>query len=63
MEHELPKIQTDLDALLITHFGNQTAVSLTLQCNRATVAKHIKTNGLIVLEDGRVFRDTGRKML
>ena len=53
------KIKTDLTTLLTKAYGKQTVVAKQLGCNRATLAKGISTNSMIVLDDGRVFRDTG----
>ena len=53
------KIKTDLATLLTEAYGKQTVVAKQLGCNRSTLAKGIPTNSMIVLDDGRVFRDTG----
>ncbi len=52
------KIKTTLAQVLIDTHGNQTQTAKKLQCNRGSMHGHISANGIIVLNDNRIFRDT-----
>jgi len=49
-----------MSAVIQSTYGNQSKAARKLGINRATFAKHLPTDGVIVLEDGRVFSDTGK---
>ena len=49
-----------IKSLMTQHRGNQSQVARILKLNRSTVAKHYPTEGVVVLDDGRIFKDTGK---
>lgn len=61
-QKEALTIKTTLRDILVKVRGNQTVASKVLDTERSTVRKHYDTNGIVVLSDGRVFRDTGKVM-
>ena len=54
------EIRLTLKDVLTKRHGVITATAKALECNPATVYKCLDNNGMIILDDGRIFRDTGK---